>query len=158
MMRLPCNPTLHTLRVGDSQRIIVFTILSSPTGDVEMYSPFEKLEMLTQTDYEQAFLTIQRKMTKKQLQMLTYHYHATDKSVVPSELARLAGYKSINVVNSQYGTIGSYLCRVFNLNYRVKLNTLVHFEDRLSPPDQYVWIMRDNAYNALSSLGWFSQP
>ena len=120
-----------------------------------MYSSFDELDKLSQVDYEHAFLAIQRRLSKNQICMLKYHYNAPNKTVAPSELASLIGYKSVNVVNSQYGTVGSYLCREFNLHYKVKINTLVHFEDRLIPPDQYLWIMRNTAFAALQRLHWF---
>lgn len=122
-----------------------------------MYSSFDELDNLSQGDYERAFLVIRKKFSKNQVRMLEYHYNAPNKTVAPSELADLIGYKSINVVNSQYGTVGSYLCREFKLLYKVRLNTLVHFEDRLIPPDQYLWIMRDSAFAALQKLNWFTR-
>ena len=124
-------------------------------GDKGMYNAFSELDKITPRDYENAFLAIRKKLSKNQYRMLEYHYHAVNYTVAPSELASLIGFRSIDQINLQYGKVGTQLCKQFGLWYEVKLSTLVYFEDRLSPPDQYLWIMRENAVTALSSIGWF---
>lgn len=93
-----------------------------------------------------------RGVTDTQLQLLRLHYHAPQRTVTATQLARQVGYRHYSVANAQYGRLGRLMGEQLGYNpTEERLGNLVTFERRRG---EWHWLMRSEVAQALEQLGW----
>lgn len=91
-------------------------------------------------------------LTESHIQMLRIHYHAPDRTITATEMARAADHNRYSFANLQYGRLGRLVGEQLDYNpMQERLGTLVTFDKRRG---EWHWIMRPEVVQALESLGW----
>ncbi len=91
-------------------------------------------------------------LTDSHIQMLRIHYHAPDRTITATEMARAVGRKHYSFANLQYGQLGRLVGEQLDYNpMQERLGTLVTFDKRHG---EWHWLMRLEVAQALELLGW----
>jgi hypothetical protein len=114
----------------------------------------------TAAQYVNAFQEIV--LTEKQKAMLLFHYHAHNRTVTFTELAKTAGFDDYKRANLQYGKLGRALGEELDMNFAVSTKSGAPFyssaigaDNPFKPDDKdYQLVMHHELAKAIEALGW----
>ena len=88
-----------------------------------------------------------------QMRMLQAHYHALNRTVTATQMAKAVGYPKYTASNLHYGTLASHIGKLIGWQPLPKqaVFVLVTFG---RPDGEWQWIMRPEVAQALEQLGW----
>ena len=103
------------------------------------------------SEYASALLDLQ--IAPHHMQMLLANYHAPNRTLTASMMARAMGYDNFNAANLHYGALGGLVGEKLGWNPlpEFKVNVLVDFEKR---NEEWLWIMKPVVAEAIKLLGW----
>jgi predicted HNH restriction endonuclease len=103
------------------------------------------------SEYASALLDLQ--IAPHHMQMLLANYHAPNRTLTASMMARAMGYDNFNAANLHYGALGGLVGEKLGWNPlpEFKVNVLVDFEKR---NEEWLWIMKPVVAEAIRLLGW----
>jgi hypothetical protein len=112
------------------------------------------------TRYAGALTRLSDQVSDLQRALLVAHYRAPGHAATARELADAAGVSGWQVVNSQYGRLGSMLREA--LDYRAE-GQQSYAVASFVPPGvrsnaEWLWVMHPEVAAALASLGWVTEP
>jgi hypothetical protein len=107
-----------------------------------------------------AFRNILPKLNDNYLAMIRAHYHAPDRRITATLLAKAAGYDGYSSANLHYGYIGKYLYEELPMNIDKGKNgkpiytfMLADAAEKTGDEDHWVWQMRPEVAGAIQALG-----
>ncbi|MFH1024613.1 MAG: HNH endonuclease [Planctomycetota bacterium] len=102
-------------------------------------------------DYVTAFQRIA--IAPHHLRMLQAHYHAPDRTLTATQMAKTMGYDGFGVANLHYGKLGRVVGTTLGWNPlpTILVGVLAEFK---KPQREWHWIMRPTVVGALEQLGW----
>jgi len=105
----------------------------------------------TAIEYASAFNDL--KITPHYMQMLLANYHASNRTLTASMMAKVMGYDSYGAANLHYGTLGRLIGEKLGWHPlpEFKVNVLVDFEKE---DKEWLWIMKPAVAEAIKLLGW----
>ncbi len=111
-------------------------------------------------EYERALETIE--ISPKQRLMLRAHYHAVNRSITYTDLAKAAGYEGNDPANSQYGGLGRKIGEVIGYDF-VELGNKsreLFYSSAIGCGNPYTpgpvqLLMHHELARAIANLGWF---
>jgi putative restriction endonuclease len=90
------------------------------------------------------------------LRMLQAHYHAPDRTLTATQMAKAVGYGGFGVANLHYGKLGRLIGDA--LGWTPLPTTLVGVISEFEKPErEWHWIMRPAVAAALEQLGWVQE-
>jgi len=104
----------------------------------------------TASEYVSAFYNIQ--IAPHHMQMLLANYHAPNRTLTASKMAKVMGYDGFGAANLHYGTLGGLVGEKLGWHPlpEFKVNVLVDFEK----DKELLWIMKPVVAEAIKLLGW----
>ncbi len=117
--------------------------------------PFGTIEDFKASEYVSAFQDLQ--MAPRYMQMLLANYHAPNRTLTASKMAKVMGYDGFGAANLHYGTLGGLVGEKLGWHPlpEFKVNVLVDFEKE---NNEWLWIMRPAVAEAIELLGWDEDP
>lgn len=108
-------------------------------------------EEYTAAEYVNAFR--QLVMPPHHMRMLQANYHAPNRTITATMMAKAMGYPNYNTANLHYGKLGRLLAEQLGWNPlpQQTVFVIVTFE---KPEKEWHWIMRSAISSALEQLGW----
>lgn len=111
-------------------------------------------EMLT------AFRNILPKLNDNYLAMIRAHYHAPDRRITATFLAKAAGYDGYGSANLHYGKIGSFLYEELPMDIPkreggkpIYTYMLADAAEKIGSEEHWIWQMRPEVVGAIQTLG-----
>ena len=103
------------------------------------------------TDYAKAFQRIA--LSAHHMRMLQAHYHAPDRTLTATQMAKALGYPKYSAANLHYGKLARLVGEQIGWHPLPDeaIFVLVTFE---KPHREWRWIMRPSVAQALEQLGW----
>ena len=113
-------------------------------------SPLDKQMDYSANEYALAFHNLQIAPYHKQ--MLLANYHAPNRTLTATMMAKAMGYDNFNAANLHYGMLGGLVGEKLGWNPlpEFKVNVLVDFKKE----DDWQWIMKPAVAEAIRLLGW----
>ncbi|NTV46454.1 MAG: HNH endonuclease [Chlorobiales bacterium] len=110
-----------------------------------------KEQKYTPTDYVSAFAHIS--VASHHMRMLYAHYHAPNRKLTATQMAKIMGYSSFSSANLHYGKLGRAVGKA--LGWHPLPTTFVFVIAEFEKPQrEWLWIMRPEVAIALEQLGW----
>jgi putative restriction endonuclease len=107
------------------------------------------LDSLLAADYLSAFTKLH--LHKHDLDMLQTHYHAPERTISASQMARALGFRNFGGANLHYGNLAKRVGEQLGIEPETSLFILATFD---WPEGECEWIMRQHVADALATLGW----
>jgi putative restriction endonuclease len=107
------------------------------------------LDALQAADFVSALTELN--LHKHDLEMLQTHYHAPERTISASQMARALGFKTFGGANLQYGNLAKRVGEKLGFEPETSLFVLATFD---WPAGECEWIMRQQVAEALETLGW----
>ena len=85
------------------------------------------------------------------VQMVRAHFHAPDRTITATQMARALGHERFHIANLFYGRLARMVGEQLKSTPHSRLNILVEFEKRNG---EWHWLMRPEVAEALELLGW----
>jgi 5-methylcytosine-specific restriction protein A len=114
------------------------------------FSPSDKKIDFTGIEYASVLLNLP--IASHQKQMLLANYHAPNRTLTATMMAKAMGYDNFNAANLHYGMLGGLVGEKLGWNPlpEFKVNVLVDFKKE----DNWLWIMKPAVAEAIRLLGW----
>ena len=104
------------------------------------------------------YVTALRRVTiaPHHLRMLQAHYHAPERTLTATQMAKAVGYNGFGVANLHYGKLGRIIGDA--LGWTPLPTTFVGVLSEFEKPErEWHWIMRPAVATALEQLGWVQE-
>lgn len=111
----------------------------------------------TETEYREALVRAESRISTLQRRMLVAHAEAPDLILSVRQLAAAAGYENPQVTYAQYGRLGYLLAEVLGHPHREAVWTRLIGDDWRTQDSAVVWEMHPQLAHALVALGWASR-
>lgn len=119
----------------------------------EEHSVYSAIDALTKDDFVRAFMEVDADLSPQQREMLVGHASAQDRMLSMERIAKLAEYDSYGAANFQYGRLGAMLAEVLILDKPANwTQVFCYASEELDEAGHFQWVMREEAYAALSEL------
>lgn len=149
------SETAYGVAVGVEDEQALDTLLKHLiSGEDPSMEAFAQASVLTTSDFKDAFVKLESRMTSAQRQMLLAHANADAQCLSMERLAAIGGYDSFSAANMQYGRLGGMFADQLGIRgLSQKTQMLACASADKDDQGHWQWRLRPQLFDALVELG-----